>query len=60
MDIKNISNFSKDSAQVLMLRAILLYPKILLSFAEKNEYSKQFLSHSSFSGYQKGSFKAII
>ena len=59
MDMSNVANFSQDSAQVLILRAILLYPKIFTQFAEKNDYSKQNISHPSFNGYQKGNFKSI-
>lgn len=36
-----------------------MYPRIFADFAEKNDYSKQHLSHSTFTGYQKGNFKLI-
>ena len=50
-------SFQKDDARTLLLRAILVYPRLMLEIANKNEYSKQFLNHPSFVGYQKKTFK---
>ena len=35
----------------------MVYPKLIVEIANKNDYSKQFLNHSSFQGNQKKTFK---
>lgn len=54
------TSFVKESAKILILRAILTYPKLIVEIANKNEYAKQFLNYPGFEGYQKKSFKEIL
>lgn len=50
----------EDGANVLILVAILLYPRLLLELATKNDFQKLQTSHSSLQGSQKLSFKQIF
>jgi hypothetical protein len=38
----------------------MVYPKLIFDIAQKNEFSKQFLNHPKFDGYQKKPFKNIL
>ena len=48
MTAPNDHNFDFEDPKVLILRAIIIYPKLIREIANKNEYSKQFLNHPSF------------
>lgn len=39
---------------------MLIYPRLILEIANKNEYSKQFVNFQSFIGNQKKSYKDIL
>lgn len=58
--LPNDTIFTSESARVLILRAILVYPKLIVEIANKNEYSKQFLNFPAFQENQKKSFKEIL
>lgn len=49
-----------DNSKVLLLRAILVYPRLMMEIATKNDYSKQFVNYPSFEGNQKKTFKDIL
>lgn len=53
-------SFVKEDPRVLILRAIMVYPRLIVDIATKNEYSKQFLNHEVFKGWQKKPFKQIM
>jgi hypothetical protein len=38
----------------------MVYPKLIIDIATKNEYSKQFLNHSVFKDWQKKTFQQIL
>lgn len=66
-DFESAISFDKDknhldeNENVLILVAILLYPSLIKDIAEKNEFQKQpNMSHSSFTNWQKKSFKEIF
>lgn len=48
LKLPNGSDFAEDSPKSLLLRAILVYPKLMVEIARKNEYAKQFLNCPSF------------
>ena len=60
VDLSKFGRFHKDSAQVLILRAMLLYPRVFVMLAEKGDYTKQNIHHRLFTGEQKSHFKSIL
>jgi hypothetical protein len=53
-------SFVEEDPRVLILRAIMVYPKLIIDIAIKNDYSKQFLNHEVFQGWQKKSYQQIL
>ena len=53
-------SFATEDPRVLILRAIIVYPKLIIDIASKNEFGKQFLNHECFQGWQKKPFKQIL
>lgn len=49
-----------EEPQVLITRAILLYPRLILDIAKTNEFSKKFMNHNLFIDYQKKTFTDIM
>lgn len=54
------SSFVTEDPRVLILRAIIVYPKLIIDIASKNEFGKQFFNHEVFQGWQKKPFKQIL
>jgi hypothetical protein len=38
----------------------MVYPKLIIDIAVKNDYSKQFLNHELFKGWQKKTYQQIL
>jgi len=38
----------------------MVYPKLIIDIAAKNDYSKQFLNHEKYQGWQKKSYQMIL
>jgi hypothetical protein len=53
-------SFIKENCRTLILRAVMVYPKLIFDIAQKNEYGKQFLNHPKFEGWQKKPFKQLL
>ena len=53
-------SFVKEDPRVLILRAIMVYPKLIIDIATKNEFGKQFLNHEVFKGWQKKPYQQIL
>jgi hypothetical protein len=58
--LPNSNAYVEEDPRVLILRAIMVYPKLILDIATKNEYSKQFLNHETFKGWQKKSYQQLM
>lgn len=58
LPVKN--TYVEEDPRVLILRAIMVYPKLIVDIGTKNEYSKQFLNHSSFRGWQKKPYQQLM
>ena len=46
--LPNAPIYDQESAKVLLLRAILVYPRLMIEIANKNEYAKQFMNYPGF------------
>ena len=53
-------SFVEEDPRVLILRAIMVYPRLIVDIAAKNEYAKQFLNHEGYKGWQKKTFQQIM
>jgi hypothetical protein len=52
--------FVEEDPRTLLLRAIMVYPRLIVDIAAKNEYNKQMLHHPSFQGWQKKTYQQIL
>lgn len=49
-----------EPSQVLLLRCLLLYPRVMKEIAQKNDYTKQFVGHPILKGSQKKTLKELF